>query len=490
MQAMDDMALLREYATHNSETAFEELVTRRIGFVYSAALRQVREPLLAEEITQAVFILLAQKAGKISGQSILTGWLFKATRFTALAQIRAAAKRSLRTAAIEKELQMQTEFQSAGAGEIWNQMSPLLDEALAALGEKDRQAVLLRFFENKSLAEVGSSLGICEDTARKRVSRALEKLHHYFNRRGISSTTAIIAGEISANSVQAAPVALVKSVTAVAVAKGATASALTLMLIKGALKLTAWAKMKSATLIGALLVACGAAVYVWEVPRASCNVLIDTPPQVKIVPTKYPDSPGSGAGINDKTLGISSPMKDLIADAYGLHDDLRLIIATKLPSGKYDYIANLASGSEKTLQQAIKRQFGIIGRFELRRKDVLVLKLKSATALRLIPRKHPWDKAGDWREENLWRWSGQPSDTFADSLEQFFQIPVVNQTGLTNLQDFTFDIKWDFTSRDPKKFEQALGEAGFELVPTNQPIEMLVVEKAEQNPRTSPIPTN
>ena len=93
MQAMDDMALLREYAARHSEAAFEELVSRRIGFVYSAALRQVRDPHLAEEVTQAVFIILAQKAGKISDKTILTGWLFKTTRFAALAQIRAAAKR-------------------------------------------------------------------------------------------------------------------------------------------------------------------------------------------------------------------------------------------------------------------------------------------------------------------------------------------------------------------------------------------------------------
>jgi RNA polymerase sigma factor (sigma-70 family) len=249
MQAMDDMALLREYATRNSEAAFEELVARRIGFVYSAALRQVRDPLLAEEITQAVFILLAQKAGKISRQSILTGWLFKATRFTALAQMRDRAKRSLRTATLEKELQMQTEFQSA-ADEIWNQMSPLLDEALAALGEKDRQAVLLWFFENKSLAEVGSSLRMGEDTARKRVARALEKMRRHFSKRGVTSTTATLAGAISANSVHAAPVALAKSVTAIAIAKGAAASASTLTLIKGALKIMAWTKAKTTIVIG------------------------------------------------------------------------------------------------------------------------------------------------------------------------------------------------------------------------------------------------
>src|SRR5271154_6945155 len=212
MQDLDDLTLLREYAAHDSEAAFAELVSRRVDFVYSAALRQARNPHLAEEITQAVFIILAQKAGRISGKTILTGWLFKTTRFAALAQMRAKLKRSLRTATIEKEFQMQSEIQSAATDEIWNQMSPLLDEALATLGETDRQAVLLRFFENKSLAEVGSHLGTGEDTARKRVARALEKLHRYFNKRGVSSTTAIIAVAISANSVQAAPVTLAKAV--------------------------------------------------------------------------------------------------------------------------------------------------------------------------------------------------------------------------------------------------------------------------------------
>ena len=134
---------------------------------------------------------------------------------------------------------MQSEIQPTVPDLFWEQMSPLLDEALAALGEKDRQAVLPRFFETKSLAEVGNMLGMGEDTARKRVSRALGKLHCYFSKRGISSTTAIITGAISANSVQAAPVAIEKSLTAVALAKGAAASTSTLTLVKGALKLKA-----------------------------------------------------------------------------------------------------------------------------------------------------------------------------------------------------------------------------------------------------------
>ena len=272
MQDLDDLALLREYAANNSEAAYAELVARRIGFVYSAALRQVRDPHLAGEITQAVFIILAQKAGKISDQgwlrrprrsedrrrgvaaTNLIGWLFKTTRYVAIAQTREIVKRSLRTATIEKEFQMQTELQSAATDPLWEQMSPLLDEALAALGETDRQAVLLRFFENKSLAEVGNYLGIGEDTARKRVTRALEKLHRYFNKRGVSSTTAIIAGMISANSVHAAPVGLAKLTSTIAISKGATATTSTLALVKETMKLTKWSNMKIAIIAGAAMI--------------------------------------------------------------------------------------------------------------------------------------------------------------------------------------------------------------------------------------------
>jgi RNA polymerase sigma factor (sigma-70 family) len=249
MQAMDDMALLQEYAACNSEAAFEELVSRRVDFVYSAALRQVRNADLAEEVTQAVFIILAQKAGRIPGKTVLSGWLFKTTRFAALAHMRAAAKRRRR----ELEAHMQSEIESPTPDPLWEQISPLLDEALTQLGEKDRQAVLLRFFENKSLAEVGNFLGTGEDTARKRVSRALEKLHRFFLKRGVVSTASIIAGAITANSVQVAPIGLATSVT-VAAAKGSVVTASTLTLVKGALKLMAWAKTKTAAVAAATVI--------------------------------------------------------------------------------------------------------------------------------------------------------------------------------------------------------------------------------------------
>ena len=128
---------------------------------------------------------------------------------------------------------------------------------MGRLGEKDRNAIVLRFFENKNLREVGLALGASEDAAKMRVNRALEKLRKFFTKRGVNSTTAIIAGAVSANSVQAAPVALAKTISAVAVAKGAAASGSTLTLVKGALKIMAWTKAKTAVVAGAVVIFAG-----------------------------------------------------------------------------------------------------------------------------------------------------------------------------------------------------------------------------------------
>jgi RNA polymerase sigma factor (sigma-70 family) len=249
MQVMDDLPLLREYAASNSESAFETLVSRYAPLVYASALRQTRDPHLAEEVTQAVFIILAKKAGRVGTGTILSGWLFKATRYVALAQIRAAARRQR----YEQEAAMPNEDQIPAPDPLWEQIVPLLDEAMAQLGEKDRQALLLRYFENKSLAEIGSVFGTCEDAARMRINRALDKLHRYFSRHGVASTAALIAETISLNSAIAVPATLVKSVTVAAVAHG-VAGGSTLILIKGALKLMAWSHMKSTVVAGAILV--------------------------------------------------------------------------------------------------------------------------------------------------------------------------------------------------------------------------------------------
>ena len=142
----------------------------------------------------------------------------------------------------------------------WSDIAPLLNVAMAELGEKDHSAIVLRFFEGKDLKQVGAALGVNENAAATRVSRAVEKLRKFFVKRGMPLSSAVIGEAISTNSVQAAPAALAKTVTVAAYAKGAAVSASTLTLIKGALKVMAWEKVRTATIIGVCALLTGSAV--------------------------------------------------------------------------------------------------------------------------------------------------------------------------------------------------------------------------------------
>ena len=241
------MALVQEYAQSNSEQAFATLVSQHINLVYSVALRQVRDPNLAEEITQAVFIILARKAKSLSPKTILPGWLCRTARYVSGRALRTERRRKFR----EQEAQMQTTLNEPDS-DAWQHIAPLLDEALNCLGTKEHDAVVLRFFEGKELKEVGAAMGVGEDAARMRVNRGLEKLRKFFTKEGMTLSAAAISGAVSAHSVQAARVGLAKSVTALAVANGAAASGSTLALVKGALQIMAWAKATTAIAVGGL----------------------------------------------------------------------------------------------------------------------------------------------------------------------------------------------------------------------------------------------
>jgi len=250
------MKLLRQYTDRNFDEAFAALVARHVNLVYSAALRKTGNADAAGEITQAVFIILAQKAGRLSQRTILSGWLYQTTRLTAANFLRTEIRRVRR----EQEAYMQS-LANESEPELWPQLAPLLEDAMGQLGEKDRNAIALRFFEGKSFQEIGAAFGASENAAKKRVAHALEKLHRYFSKHGVSSTTAIIAGAISANSAHAAPVGLATTITATVI-KGPAVAASTLALVKGTLKVMTWIKLKIALSITAAMLLAGGAMTV------------------------------------------------------------------------------------------------------------------------------------------------------------------------------------------------------------------------------------
>ncbi len=225
------MELMGEYSERGSEAAFAELVRRHINLVYSVALRYADNTQDAQDVTQAVFIVLARKAASLRHRTTLTGWLYETTRFTAARHLRSRARQYVR----EQEAYMQSTLNDAATDAVWRQLAPLLEEAMSRLNEKERTLLALRYFENKTGAETASLLGIQEWAAHKRAARALEKLQKFFLKRGIASTTAIIAGAMSANSIQAAPAVLAKSVTAAALAHGTAAGGASITLAKAAL---------------------------------------------------------------------------------------------------------------------------------------------------------------------------------------------------------------------------------------------------------------
>ncbi len=207
-----DYQLLQEYARSASEAAFAELVKRHVNMVYSAALRETGgDATLAQELTQLVFVELSRKAAALVSHPALAGWLYTSVRWIAANNRRAENRRRDR----QLEYQSMSQLNSADSQDsTWQQVRPVLDETLHELDDTDRAAIVLRFFEDLSLKQVGMQLRLSENAARMRVDRALEKLHSLLSQRGITSTCSAVAVALLAGALVPAPSGLAESITA------------------------------------------------------------------------------------------------------------------------------------------------------------------------------------------------------------------------------------------------------------------------------------
>jgi uncharacterized protein (TIGR03435 family) len=493
MPESDDIELLREYADHQSEDAFATLVARHINKVYSTALRHVGDPVRAGEITQTVFIILAQKAGRLRRHTLLSAWLYQTTRFAAMTFLKSEIRRTHR----EQEAYMQATLNDESP-DAWPQIRPLLDAAMAALGEADRGIIVLRFFDDLSTKQVAAALGTTEDTAKQRLHRAVEKLRRFFNKRGLTLSAAVLATALSSHSVQAAPAGLAVSIArATAATKGAATSGSTATLIKSTLKLMAWTKAKTAIVAGiAVLLAAGTATVAarklvehkpanngnwWEIEKSRLETAYGQLPQVMVAPTKFTRQEDQTWGDeHGSPIGTGATLIGLIDGAYSATAP-RTVLPDDAPSNRYDFIADLPHGSREALQKEIARQMGLVGIRETRETDVLFLTLKNPGAYGL---KHP---ASRLNGSNTMDGPGKisvvnrPLDRLAFELEGYLQIPVIDRTGIRGNFDIT--LEWhdpDMEHPDLQALNQALLEQlGLELVPTNMPVEMLVVTHAD-----------
>jgi RNA polymerase sigma factor (sigma-70 family) len=269
-----DSSLLHEFAVHRSQDAFSELVSRHSDWVYSASVRLVRDRELAEDVAQAVFLVLADKAGKLRDVP-LHRWLFKVTRYAAANAIRARTRREK----YERLAAMSTsETYEADLDRTWEEIAPILDDSISHLRSRDRDALLMRFYQQKNLAEVAAGLGVSEGAAKIRITRAIEKLRSLLRRRGIAVPTDTLGAALLAQTTHSAPIAFVSRCISTSASIKATS------ISQGVSKMLMTTKLKIAAaviLLGGIPVGTGAYLLASSADRsavAPSNVTVPAAP--------------------------------------------------------------------------------------------------------------------------------------------------------------------------------------------------------------------
>lgn len=392
---------------------------------------------------------------------------------------------------------MQSTLQeSTSSDPVWEKLAPVLDEAISLLGTKDRQALILRFFNNKSMREVALALDTNEVAAQKRVGRAVEKLRRLFAKRGVVVPAAVLTASLFTCSAQAVPATLAKTISAVAITKGSAAGTSTLTLVNGALKLMAWTKAKMAVtaVIGILLAAGTAAVLtsnqsngsaadedpLWSDDYAIVSLaLSNAPPMVLFRESRFPTKELKGLfdPQTDKMVlrGISE--EEVFTYAYNV-GRTRIIYKDNPKKGRYDFLASVPEKQKEAIQEEIRKKLGLDGHRELRETKVYLLKP--------VGEKGPNVKKLSSYIQDIGNdhYIG-PLDSMDYSLECYLKTPVINKSDWNNCE---VTLRWKdnskekFPSKNPnfEGLNAALKEQlGLELIATNQPLKILVVEKVK-----------
>ncbi|MFH0910661.1 MAG: sigma-70 family RNA polymerase sigma factor, partial [Planctomycetota bacterium] len=325
---MTDHELLQAYAKDRSESAFAQLVERHMDLVYSAALRQAGESHLAEDVAQAVFLTLARKAGSLGKGVHLPGWLMQTARYAA-ANALEQRRRQMR----HERLAAEAARQGKDAKGTWAEVAPLLDSALASLRSQDRKAMIMRYFEEKSVSEVAKELAVSEEVAYKRFASCLEKLRGFFRRRGIAVPAGILTGLLTSEAVLAAPSGLAATTAAavLSMAKGTALAGSSAAISKGVLKMMFWAKVKTAAVVTVAVLAVGGAAAPAVIHMVGSS---QEPPSPAIAAA--PPSPEVPVVLDKSEAGEGLPEQSVkIIDINGFECNNRLSLGDPVHFGSY-----------------------------------------------------------------------------------------------------------------------------------------------------------
>jgi RNA polymerase sigma factor (sigma-70 family) len=250
------------------------IAQRHVNFVYAAALRQVRNAHLAEDVTQAVFLILAKKKVPMDSEAFLTGWLYRTTRYAAANALKLQRRRQyheMRTLTTRQTANHRGDHPSHTVE--WEELSSVIDDAMTRLAQRDREPLLLRCFQDQSLREVGLALGISEDAAKKRVARGIERLRELLVGRGIVLSAAGLTSAISVNAIHAAPAALSAAVISTTPAAHAMAIA------KATLSSMLWPTVVNVVMVLAIGVVAGSGISVLMPPEPTApSSIVSTQP--------------------------------------------------------------------------------------------------------------------------------------------------------------------------------------------------------------------